>query len=83
VAGGIVEITGNQCESECKLVGKFSGTASGINTGFVSVFEAPYTSGDLPIANGVIKNGLWEIKDENILTDVDYILYSTKIKNLI
>jgi hypothetical protein len=81
-SGGVVTIDADQdCEKECVLVGKFSGVAPNVAMGIMNVYEVPFNPTDLPVVTTKIVNGVWEVKSDALLEDVEYVLYAIRIKN--
>lgn len=81
-SGGVVTIDDAQdCEKDCVLVGKFSGVAPNVAMGIMNVYEVPFNPTDLPVVTTKIVNGVWEVKSDALLEDVEYVLYAIRIKN--
>lgn len=77
LTGGAVAIDAVQeCDKPCVLVGTFNGLASGIDNGIIALYEDGVT---LPIATGVILNGVWSIKANISPTINDYYLKAIKL----
>jgi hypothetical protein len=80
VAGGTVTIDEEQsCTKTCVMCGTLSGTADFVTDGIITVYTYPVTGASAPIANGIIKDGIWSVKSPDILEDTDYVVYATTL----
>jgi len=83
VADGEILIDDEQdCTVTCVMCGTLKGTSEGTDTGIITVYEYPTADTDIPIANGVIKDGVWSIKSDQILADTDYVLYTIQLTQI-
>ena len=82
--GGVVgkpTIDANQvCDKECIFHGTMSGTVDGVEVGLVRVMEAPITPASPSVALGIINNGEFNIKSDQLLQGSEYVLYSINLK---
>ena len=80
VSGGEVIIDEIQnCDVTCVMCGTLSGTANFLDNGIITLYTYPVTGASQPVANGVIKDGVWSIKSGDVLEDIEYVVYATTL----